>query len=49
MVGAGGIGFELMGALRIMQYSEVSAIMLVILVMVTMVDWFSGHLRRTFK
>ena len=49
MVGAGGIGFELMGALRIMQYSEVSAIMLVILVMVTIVDWFSGYLRRKFK
>jgi phosphonate transport system permease protein len=49
MVGAGGIGFELMGALRIMQYREVSAIMLVILVMVTIVDWFSGYLRRKFK
>lgn len=49
MVGAGGIGFELMGALRIMQYHEVSAVMLVILGMVTMVDWFSGHLRRSFK
>jgi phosphonate transport system permease protein len=49
MVGAGGIGFELIGALRIMQYSEVSALMLVILLMVTIVDWFSGHLRRRFK
>jgi phosphonate transport system permease protein len=49
MVGAGGIGFELMGALRIMQYREVSAVMLVILGMVTIVDWFSGYLRRSFK
>jgi phosphonate transport system permease protein len=49
MVGAGGIGFELMGSLRIMQYQEVSAILLVILVMVTMVDAFSGHLRKRFK
>jgi phosphonate transport system permease protein len=49
MVGAGGIGFELMGSLRIMQYREVSAIMLVILVMVTMIDGFSGYLRRKFK
>lgn len=49
MVGAGGIGFELMGALRIMQYREVSAVMLVILAMVTLVDWFSGYLRRSFK
>ncbi len=30
MVGAGGIGFELMGSLRIMQYQEVAAILLVI-------------------
>jgi phosphonate transport system permease protein len=49
MVGAGGIGFELMGSLRIMQYREVSAILLVILVMVTIVDAFSGQLRRKFK
>lgn len=49
MVGAGGIGFELMGSLRIMQYREVCAIMLVILVMVTIVDAFSGRLRRKFK
>ena len=49
MVGAGGIGFELMGSLRIMQYQEVSAILLVILAMVTLVDAFSSHLRRKFK
>lgn len=49
IVGAGGIGFELMGSLRIMQYQEVSAILLVILVMVTLVDGLSGHLRKKFK
>ena len=49
MVGAGGIGFELMSSLRILQYQQVSAIMLVILVMVMIVDWFSGLLRRKFK
>lgn len=49
MVGAGGIGFELMSSLRILQYQQVSAIMLVILVMVIIVDWFSGLLRRKFK
>jgi len=49
MVGAGGIGFELMGSLRIMQYQEVSAILLVILFMVTAVDALSGHLRQRFK
>ncbi len=49
MVGAGGIGFELMGSLRIMQYQDVFAILLVILVMVTMVDSLSGYLRKRFK
>ena len=49
LVGAGGIGFELMGSLRIMQYQEVSAILLVILLMVTLVDTFSSTLRKRFK
>ncbi len=49
MVGAGGIGFELMGSLRIMQYQEVLAILLVILLMVTLVDALSGVLRKSFK
>ena len=46
MVGAGGIGFELMGSLRILQYQEVSAILIVILVMVTLVDGLSAYLRK---
>ena len=49
MVGAGGIGFELMGSLRIMQYQDVSAILIVILAMVTLVDAFSSYLRTKFK
>ncbi|MGE0156463.1 MAG: phosphonate ABC transporter, permease protein PhnE [Geobacter sp.] len=49
MVGAGGIGFELMGSLRLMQYQEVSAILLVILGAVTMVDAIGIHLRKRFK
>jgi phosphonate transport system permease protein len=49
MVGAGGIGFELMGALRLMRYEEVTAILLVILVMVTLVDGIGLYLRKRFK
>jgi phosphonate transport system permease protein len=49
MVGAGGIGFELMGALRIMQYQDVLAILIVILFMVTLVDGLSSYLRKRFK
>ena len=49
MVGAGGIGFELMSSLRIMQYRDVSAILLVILVMVTIVDGAGQFMRKRFK
>jgi len=49
MVGAGGIGFELMSSLRIMQYRDVSAILLVILIMVTIVDGSGQFLRKRFK
>jgi phosphonate transport system permease protein len=48
MVGAGGIGTELVGSLRIMQYRSVFAILLVILVLVTAVDALSSWLRRRF-
>ncbi len=49
MVGAGGIGFELIGSLRIMQYQEVSALLIVILVMVSLVDALGSWLRIKFK
>lgn len=48
LVGAGGIGFQLMAALRVLEYRQVSAIMLVILGTVTIVDGLSGWLRRRF-
>ena len=46
MVGAGGIGTELVGSLRIMDYPQVSAILIVILISVTIVDGLSNILRR---
>jgi phosphonate transport system permease protein len=49
MVGAGGIGFELMGSLRLMRYSEVSALLLVILATVTVVDAVGINLRKRLK
>lgn len=45
-VGAGGIGFELIGALRILQYQQVSALLLVILFVVILVDSLSNYLRK---
>jgi len=38
-----------MGALRLMQYRDLSAILIVVLIMVTLVDGLSGYLRRQFK
>lgn len=49
MVGAGGIGFELIGSLRIMRYREVSAILFVILVMVVLIDGLSSALRKRWR
>ena len=46
MVGAGGIGFELLATLRLMQYQQVAAILLAIFVVVQVVDSF-GNLVRT--
>lgn len=45
-VGAGGIGTQLMGSLRIMDYPQVLAILLCILACVTVVDAFGSSLRR---
>jgi phosphonate transport system permease protein len=48
LVGAGGIGFELIAALRTLEYRQVAAIMVVILATVTIVDAISGWLRKKF-
>jgi phosphonate transport system permease protein len=49
IVGAGGIGFELMAALRLVKYDEVSAILLSILACVLVVDGIGSALRRRLK
>ena len=49
MVGAGGIGFELVASLRLMSYAEVSAILIAILVMVSGVDALGALVRRSLK
>ncbi|WP_442940522.1 hypothetical protein [Nostoc sp.] len=43
---AGGMGFELIGALRPIDDWEVSAVLLVVLLMVILVDSFSSYLRK---
>jgi phosphonate transport system permease protein len=42
MIGAGGVGFQLIASLRMMQYQEVLAILIAVFVMVQFVDAF-GH------
>lgn len=49
IVGAGGIGFELMAALRLIQYDGVAAILLTILACVVVVDGIGATLRRRLK
>lgn len=46
LIGAGGVGFQLIASLRIMQYQEVSAILLVVYVLVQLVDGFGNMIRR---
>jgi phosphonate transport system permease protein len=48
-VGAGGIGLELIAALRVLQYQKVSAILLLIFVMVTAVDGLGSYFRSRFR
>jgi phosphonate transport system permease protein len=49
MVGAGGIGFEIMSSLRILDYQQVCALLICTLLMVTLVDQMGALLRRRLK
>ncbi len=45
MVGAGGIGFELVGSMKLFQYQDTATCILVIIVMVMAADYVSTRLR----
>lgn len=49
IVGAGGIGLELISSIRLMQYDETSAILIIILLLVTTIDFLSSKIRFFFK
>jgi phosphonate transport system permease protein len=49
VVGAGGIGFELVNYIRGFEYNKATTMMLVLLVVVTAIDIFSGQLRRRLE
>ena len=46
VVGAGGIGFQLKSYIDGFEYNKATTIMLVLLVVVSVIDWFSSKLRR---
>lgn len=46
LVGAGGIGFELQTSMRLFRYPEVLTLIMVILVIVLLVEYFSQHVRQ---
>jgi len=48
-VGAGGIGFELIAALRVLEYAQVSALLICIFLCVTIVDGVGAVLRKALK
>jgi phosphonate transport system permease protein len=45
IVGAGGIGFELVTSMRLFQYQDMTTILIVILVLVSIVDYVSSAIR----
>ena len=45
MVGAGGIGYELYGSMRLFQYQDTAVCILVILALVMSADYLSSRLR----
>lgn len=49
LVGAGGIGFQLLASLRSLNYREVSALLVIIFITVTAIDALSARLRRRFQ
>ena len=45
IVGAGGIGFELVTSMRLFMYPDMTTILIIILAMVTVVDYISSYVR----
>ena len=45
MVGAGGIGFELVGSMKLFQYNDTATCIVVIVVMVMAADFLSSKMR----
>jgi phosphonate transport system permease protein len=46
LVGAGGIGFELVMTTRMFEYRQMAAMLLIILAAIMILDWLSAYLRK---
>jgi phosphonate transport system permease protein len=46
LVGAGGIGFELVMTSRMFEYRQMAAMLIIILATIMLVDWLSSFLRK---
>jgi phosphonate transport system permease protein len=49
MVGCGGIGFEIQASLSLMEYRQLFALLLIVLIGVTLVDALSNRMRRALR
>jgi len=46
LVGAGGVGFILTTYISLFQYRELIGALILVIMMVTVIDWLSGQVRR---
>lgn len=46
LIGAGGLGFQIIAALRLLQYKKICAMLLVVFVLVQLVDFFGNIIRK---
>lgn len=49
LVGAGGIGFELVSAFRVFAYEEAAAILVIVVALVLAVEWVGWMIRKTLR
>ena len=45
-IGAGGVGFQIIAALRLIQYKKICAILIVVFALVQLVDFFGNVIRK---
>jgi phosphonate transport system permease protein len=46
LVGAGGLGFSLITTMKMFKYHQTAACIVIIILLITLADWISGHLQK---